>query len=74
MLDFETYAAFFALTPEKQANVARSVRDDAECNAPKQSEAEQACVATELEKQENARATQELMAATVQKGNGSLFG
>ena len=67
VVDFDTYAAFFALTPEKQADVARRVREDAERNAAKQVEAEALRVAKELEQQEKAKATQELMAAKAAK-------
>ena len=55
VMDFDTYAAFFALSTEKQAEVARRVREDAEGNAGKQAEAEAARVAKELEQQEKAK-------------------
>ena len=40
MLDFESYAAFFALSPETQAEVDRRMREDVERIAAKQAEAE----------------------------------
>ena len=61
---FDTYAAFFALTSENQAEVARPVREDAERNAAKQAEAETARVAKKLEQLQRDSATQQLMAAT----------
>ena len=62
-----TPPAFYALTPEGQAQVARRVREEAERNAAKQAEAEALTVAKELEQLEIAKATQELMAATAAK-------
>ena len=56
-MDFDSYAAFFALSPEGQALVARRVREDAERNAAKQAEAEALRVAKELAQQEKANAT-----------------
>ena len=67
VMDFETNAAFFALSPEKQAEVARRVREDAERSAAKQAEVEAERVAKESERLEKAKATQELMAATAAK-------
>ena len=55
--NFDSYAAFFALGPEKQAEVARRVREDAERNAAKQAEAEAKRVAEELERLKKAKAT-----------------
>ena len=66
-MDFDSYAAFFALSPEGQAEVARREREDAERNAANQAEAEAVRVAKELEQVEKAKATQELMAATAAK-------
>ena len=57
VMDFETYPAFFALTPEKQAEVARLVREDAERNASKQAEDEAARVPKELDQQETGKVT-----------------
>lgn len=68
-MDFETYAAFFAFTTEKQAEFARRVREDAERNAAKQSEAQVARVAKELEQDEKPKATQESATATAAKFN-----
>ena len=55
VMGFECYAAFFALSPKKQAEVALSVREDAQLNAVKQTEAEAVCGAKELEQQEKKR-------------------
>ena len=65
--NFDSYAPFFALGPEKQAEVARRVREDAERNAAKQAEAEAKRVAEELERLKIAKATEELMVATAAK-------
>ena len=62
-MDFERYAALFALSPEVQAEVARRLGEDAERNLAKQ-EAEALRVAKEVDQLEKAKATQELMAAT----------
>ena len=67
--DFRSYAAHFALTPGRQAEVDRRMREDVQRIAAKQAEAEieSESVATELEQQEKAKATQELMAAIAEK-------
>ena len=62
-----THAAVFALTPEKQAQVPRRGKDDAERNAAKQAEAEAPRVGKELEHQERGNSTQVLMAVTAAK-------
>ena len=67
VLDFETSAVFFALSPEKQVAIACRLHADAECHETKQAEAEQALAAKELEQQEKAKAPQELRAATEKK-------
>ena len=64
---FDSYAAFFALIPEVQAEVASRVREDGERNEAKQAEAEAVRVAMELEQLEKASARQELIDATVGK-------
>ena len=58
-MHFETYAVFFALSPAKQADLARRLREDAESNAAKQAEAEAASAAKELEQHEKAKAPQD---------------
>ena len=57
-MDFDTYAAFFALSPAGQAEVVRRVRKDAERNAAKQAEEEELRVAKELKQLEKAKDTQ----------------
>ena len=64
VMDFNSYAAFFAVSPAGQAELDRRVGEDAERNAAKKAEAEAARVAKELEQLNKANATQELMAAT----------
>ena len=66
-MDFETYAVIFALSHANQAEVALRVREDGECNAAKQVEAEAARAAKDLEHQEKANVPQERMAATAAK-------
>ena len=63
-MDFESYAAHFALGPEAQAKVARSVREDVEWNAAKQAAAEAKRVADEIERVEKARIEKQLKEAT----------
>ena len=63
-MDFYSYAAFFPLSPEGRAEVARRVREEAERNVDKQEEAEALRVAKEVVQLENAKATEELRAAT----------
>ena len=54
-MDFDSYAAHFALGPEAQAEVARRVREDVERNAAKQAAAEAKRVADEIERVEKAK-------------------
>ena len=67
--DFRCYAAPFALTSGRQAQVDRRRRQDVERIAAKQAEAkiEAERVAKELEQQEKAKATQELMVSIAAK-------
>ena len=67
VMDIDSNAAFFATSSEKQAEVAGRVGHDAERNAAKQAEAQPMRVVKELEKEEKANATQELLAATAAK-------
>ena len=63
-MDFDRYAAFFPLSPEGQAEVTRRVREDAKRNVDKHEDAEALRVAKEVVQLENAKATEELRAAT----------
>ena len=67
MMDFECYAAHFALTPERQAEVARCMRGDLERIAAKEAEIEAKKVADELERTEKEKIEKEFKAATVAK-------
>ena len=62
VMNFESYAAFCALSPERQAEVARRVREEAESNAAQQAEEEAPDVAQELEQQEKGKAKEDLRA------------
>ena len=55
VMDFDSYAAFFALSPEGEAELTRREREDAERNAANQAEAEAVRVAKELEQVEKAK-------------------
>ena len=58
-MDFESYGAFFDLSPEGQAEGARRVRQDEERNVAKQAEAETMRVADELEREEKEKIEKE---------------
>ena len=66
-MDIETNAVLFALSSEKQAEVARAVREDAEQNAAKQEELEAKLGADELERAEKEKISKALTAATAAK-------
>ena len=66
-MDFESYAAHFALGPEAQAEIARRVREDVEGNAAKQAAAEAQRVADEIERVEKEIIEKELKEATAAK-------
>ena len=66
-MDFESYAAFFAVSPAGPAEVARREGEDAERNVAKQEEAEALRLVKEGKQLVKAIATQELMAATAEK-------
>ena len=54
-MDFASYAAHFAFSPEAQAEVDRRVSEDVERNAAKQAAAEAKRVADEMERVEKAK-------------------
>ena len=64
VMDFESYAAHFALSPECQAEVAHRAREDAERNADKQAAVEAKRVADEIERVEKERIDKKLKEAT----------
>ena len=66
-MDFESYAAHFALGPEAQSEVARRIREDLERNAAKQGEIEAKRVEDELERVEKEKIEKDLKAATAAK-------
>ena len=66
-MDFDSYAAHFALSPEAQAEVARRGREDVERNAAKQAEIEAKRIADELERAEKEKIEKQLKAATAAK-------
>ena len=63
-MDFDSYAAHFALGPEAHAEVSRRVREDLERTAVNQAENEAKRVADELARAEQERIEKELKAAT----------
>ena len=67
MMDFHSYAAFFALSPETQAEVDRRLREDVERIAVKQAKIDVKRVVKELERVDIAIVTQALMKPTAAK-------
>ena len=63
-MDFESYAAHFALGPEAEAELARPVREDVERNSAKQAAAEAKTVAEEIEPVDRKRIEKKLKEAT----------
>ena len=66
-MDFDCYAAHFALGPEAQAEEARRLREDTARNAAKHAEMEAKSVADELERAEKEKVEKELKSATEAK-------
>ena len=66
-LDFESYAADFALCPEAQAEVARHGREDVARNAAMQAAIEAKKIADEIERAEKGRIEKDLKEATAAK-------
>ena len=66
-MDFDSYAAHFALTPERQAEVDRRMRDDLERISAKEAEVTAKSVADELERVEIESMEKELKAVSAAK-------
>ena len=67
VMDFESYAAHFALSPEGQAEVARRLPEDTERNAAKQAGIEAKRGAEEIERVDDERRENEMKEATTTK-------
>ena len=66
-MDFDSYAAHFGLTPERQAEVDRRMGEDLERIAAKQAEIEPKRVAEEFDRLEKSKVTLALLKGTTAK-------